>query len=213
MLVPTKPTGRKMNCTVFFDKRPALWRTALAATALTLSMAGGTAQAATTAPLQTVPEVDLARYQGLWYQVAHYPNLFQKQCASDTTALYAPLPNGQISVTNTCKKADGSISQVVGAARVHRPLFPSASNPITNAKLEVRFAPAALSWLPLVWAPYWVIQLADDYRYAVVSEASRNYLWILSRTPQLSETDRETIRARLVEQGFDLSKLVDEPRN
>jgi apolipoprotein D and lipocalin family protein len=93
---------------------------------------------------------------------------------------------------------------VTGQARV----LPGAG----NAKLLVRFAPDWLAWLPFVWAPYWVIQLADNYRYAVVSEPSRDYLWILSRTPTLPDADMQAIKTRLTAQGFDLTKLKLTPQ-
>lgn len=173
--------------------------------------------AATAAPLPAltaVPSVDLNRYQGLWYQIALYPNTFQKQCVSNTTAEYKPLANGQIEVTNQCKTSDGSTSKVVGAARI-KPLklfgVPVGKGTV-NSKLEVRFAPAFLSWINAVWAPYWVIQLADDYRYAVIGEPNREYLWILSRTPTLDPQDRAIINGLLQQQGYDPTKLQEEPQ-
>ncbi|MFT3858931.1 MAG: lipocalin family protein [Aquabacterium sp.] len=164
--------------------------------------------------LQAVPTVDLSRYQGLWYQIAYYPNTFQKQCVSHTTAQYAPAANNQITVTNSCKTADGSTSTAVGAARIKQPrLLGVPLGPGTPSKLEVRFAPAALSWIPGVWANYWVIQLADDYRYAVVGEPTRKFLWILSRTPVLDPADRAQIEGTLQQQGYDPTKLQEEPQN
>jgi apolipoprotein D and lipocalin family protein len=82
----------------------------------------------------------------------------------------------------------------------------------TPSQLEVRFAPGWLSFLPGVWANYWVIQLADDYRYAVIGEPSRKYLWILSRTPSLDPQDNAIIRGLLQQQGYDPLKLQDEPQ-
>lgn len=172
------------------------------------------AQAAPLPALTAVPSVDLNRYQGLWYQIALYPNTFQKQCVSNTTAEYKPLANGQIEVTNQCKTSDGSTSKVVGAARI-KPLklfgVPVGKGTV-NSKLEVRFAPAFLSWINAVWAPYWVIQLADDYRYAVIGEPNRKFLWILSRTPTLDPQDRAIINGLLQQQGYDPTKLQEEPQ-
>jgi apolipoprotein D and lipocalin family protein len=176
-----------------------------------------TASAVTAAPLpalQAVPSIDLNRYQGQWYQIAYYPNTFQKQCVANTTATYKPLANGQIEVINQCKTADGSISKAVGAARVKPPKFlgvPVAKGTVTS-KLEVRFAPSYLSWINAVWAPYWVIQLADDYRYAVIGEPNREFLWILSRTPTLDPQDRAIISGLLQQQGYDPTKLQEEPQ-
>jgi apolipoprotein D and lipocalin family protein len=176
-----------------------------------------TASAVTAAPLpalQAVPSIDLNRYQGQWYQIAYYPNTFQKQCVANTTATYKPLANGQIEVINQCKTADGSVSKAVGAARVKPPKFlgvPVAKGTVTS-KLEVRFAPSYLSWINAVWAPYWVIQLADDYRYAVIGEPNREFLWILSRTPTLDPQDRAIISGLLQQQGYDPTKLQEEPQ-
>lgn len=172
------------------------------------------AQAAPLPALTSVPNLDLNRYQGLWYQIALYPNTFQKQCVSNTTAQYKPLANGQIEVTNQCKTQDGSTSKVVGAARIKPPKFfgvPVAKGTVTS-QLEVRFAPAYLSWINAVWAPYWVIQLADDYRYAVVGEPNRKFLWILSRTPTLAPQDRAIINGLLQQQGYDPTRLQEEPQ-
>ena len=77
--------------------------------------------------------------------------------------------------------------------------------------LKVRFAPAYLSWLPQVWGNYWVIELAPDYQFAVVSEPSRKFLWILSRTPKLDDATLDGIKARLTQHGFDVARLQFKP--
>lgn len=182
------------------------------AVALFILSEGAVATPTTTPPeLTAVPVVDLQRYQGQWYQIAHYPNFFQKQCVSHTTADYKLLEGGQVQVTNRCKTADGTDTAALALARVKQPGWWGGMAPNT-ARLEVRFAPAWLSWLPLVWANYWVIQLADDYRYAVVGEPKRQYLWILSRTPTLAASDRAAINAALQQQGYDPAKLQEEPQ-
>lgn len=174
-----------------------------------------TTMAAPAGPLQAVPSVDLARYQGRWYQIAYYPNVFQKQCAGHTTADYALDDTGQVSVTNQCLTHEGKVSKAVAQARVRQPrLLGIPTGPAGSpSMLEVRFAPAWLSWLPFVWASYWVIQLADDYRYAVVGEPGRDYLWILSRTPTLAAADRAHIHAQLQQQGYDPGKLQEEDQS
>jgi len=203
-----------MNSSVYFKGTPS-WSTRLMAViALSLSLSGTPmAQAAPLPALQAVPKVDLSRYQGRWYQIAYYPNVFQKQCVSNTTADYQLGSNGQVVVTNECKTSTGEASKAVGLARVKQPRLlgvPVAAG--TTSKLEVRFAPAWLSWVPGVWAPYWVIQLADDYRYVVVGEPQREYLWILSRTPTLDPQDRAIINGLLQQQGYDPTKLQEEPQ-
>jgi len=131
------------------------------------------------APLTTVPKVDLDRYVGRWHELARTPNWFQRNCASDVTAEYARRPDGTVSVVNSCRRADGSVDRSEGAARV--------VDAATNARLEVAFAPESLRWIPAVWGNYWVIALAPDYRYAIVGEPSRSYVWVLSRTPTLDD--------------------------
>jgi apolipoprotein D and lipocalin family protein len=82
------------------------------------------------------------------------------------------------------------------------------ADPSTNAKLEVLFAPTIIAFLPFVWGDYWVIDLASDYSYAVVGEPSREFLWILSRSPSLEESVLRGIRERLQAAGYDPAKLV-----
>ena len=73
------------------------------------------------------------------------------------------------------------------------------------ARLEVSFLPAWLRWTGIGWGAYWVIDLASDGRYAIVSEASREYLWVLARQPALTPADELAIRAKLRALGFDLA--------
>ena len=143
--------------------------------------------------LQTVPFVDLGKYAGKWYEIASFPQRFQKNCTC-TTAEYTLTDNGFVIVENRCKKdnPNGKQTYIKGKAFV-------VENS-GNAKLEVQF------FWPFK-GKYWIIDLADDYSYAVVSHPNRKYLWILSRTPQLPEKIYEEILSRLKEKNFDLAKL------
>jgi apolipoprotein D and lipocalin family protein len=164
-----------------------------------------TVVAAAAAPLQSLPSLEVPPYMGLWYQVALFPNVFQRQCVSDTTATYRQLPDGTVEVKNRCRTADGRMDEALGQAR---PTGTLTGTTLAPARLEVSFLPAWLRWLPVGWGRYWVIQLAEEGRYAVISEPTREYLWILSRQPRLSPADEAAIRGRLAQQGFgDLSKL------
>ncbi len=150
--------------------------------------------------LTTVKSVNLDRYVGKWYEVARFPNRFQTKCSGDVTAEYQKRNDGRIDVVNRCRKADGTFAQAVGIARI--------VDAGGNAKLKVRFAPAWLGWLPMLWGDYWIIGLAQDYSYAVVGEPGREYLWVLSRLPNMSEENYKTAVALAAEQGFDVKKLV-----
>lgn len=179
------------------------------AAALCAATFTASAQSTATQPLATVQSIDLERYQGTWHQIALYPNRFQKSCASNTRAQYTPQAGGTVQVINQCRMADGKDMKVIGQARPAHATVLSA-NQLTPPQLQVRFAPEWLSWLPFVWGDYWVIQLAPDYRYAVVGEPKREFLWVLARDTQLSAADWSAVEARLKEQGYDPAKLVRE---
>jgi apolipoprotein D and lipocalin family protein len=182
---------------------------ALALTALTAGLAPAHAQPSEAPPLQSLPALQLKPYLGTWYQVALFPNRFQKQCVSDTTATYSLRDDGRVRVVNRCRVANGQFDEADGQARPTGSVSgPSAAPLLQPAQLAVSFLPAALRWLPVGWGSYWVIQLADDGRYAVVSEPSREYLWVLSRSPKLAPADEAAIRSRLQEQGFGPERLA-----
>jgi apolipoprotein D and lipocalin family protein len=111
----------------------------------------------------TVERVDLDRYVGRWYEIARFPNRFQRQCMGDVQATYTRRSDGRIDVVNECRTE--------GRRHRHRPRHrPRRVDEQTRAKLKVRFAPAFLSFLPFVWGDYWIIGLADDYSWATVAQ-------------------------------------------
>lgn len=169
---------------------------------VSLAMAAAAGSAPGAEPLSTVGTVDLARYAGQWFEIAKYPNRFQQQCVADTTATYRRRDDGRIAVVNRCRTADGADEASGVARRVDG----------RTDRLQVSFLPAALRWLPFGWGNYWIIELAPDYRYAVIGEPSRNYLWVLARTRTLAPEDRRAIEARLPAHGYDPAKLVDSPQ-
>lgn len=175
----------------------------------TLFIALSFASSAQTAPppLQPLPDLDVAAYMGTWYQVLWVPNRFQRQCVADTTATYRDSGNGTVSVTNRCRQADGTVDSVLGLARSVAGVSEINAGKLRPARLEVSFLPAWLRWTGIGWGAYWVVDLAPDGRYAIISEASREYLWVLSRKPALTSTDDKLIRDKLQVLGFDLSKV------
>lgn len=86
-----------------------------------------------------------------------------------------------------------------------------AGDRTNTAALQVRFAPAILSFLPQVWGDYRIIGLDADYRWALVGEPAREYLWILSRTPVMSDADYDRALAIAKDNGFDVGKLRKTP--
>ena len=151
--------------------------------------------AAQAAPVSTVPKVDLDRYLGTWYEIAHLPMFFQRQCVGDTTAQYGLREDGRISVLNRCRTAKGW-QEAIGRAKV----MPDTG----NAKLKVTF------FWPFS-GDYWVIGLDPEYRWALVGNPSRKYLWLLSRTPSLSQDQLDIARQAALAQGYNLTGLLMTP--
>ncbi len=170
-------------------------------TAVLLALTFAAPASGSIAEPKTVARVDLERYAGQWYEVARYPIRFQKHCAGDVVARYTLRPDGKIDVDNSCRDDRGGVSRSQGIAR-------NVSTDGSNSKLKVRFAPEALSWLPFVWANYWILALADDYSYAVVGTPDRKYLWILSRAPSLPAPVFEQLERIVTAQGYDPARLV-----
>ena len=144
--------------------------------------------------VQVVPSVDLARYMGKWYEIAHLPAWFQRACASDATGSYALRPDGKIAVLNECRKANGVLKSARGIGRL-------ASNKGPNTKLEVCF------FWPF-YGDYWIIDLDPAYRWAVVGDPDREYLWILSREPKLDPALYAQIVDRARNQGYEVDSLI-----
>jgi apolipoprotein D and lipocalin family protein len=154
--------------------------------------------------VRTIAALDVPRYMGTWYEIAKFPNRFQTKCAANTRAQYLAQADGSVQVLNSCVTADGSTIDALGKAH--------QVGPATSPKLQVRFAPAWLSWLSAVWGDYWVIDLDADYQLAAVSDASREYLWVLSRTPQVNAKAYDALLDRLKAQHFDVQKLERTPQ-
>jgi apolipoprotein D and lipocalin family protein len=173
-------------------------------TAASLILACTGAAAAPAQSVQTIPALDVTRYMGTWYEIAKYPNYFQRKCVGNTTADYALQPDKTVQVTNRCEIGKG---EAIVATAEGRQVGGAAS-----PRLEVRFAPAWLSFLPFVWVDYWVIDLDEQYQLAAVSEPKREYLWILSRTPHVEPQAYAALLARLEKQGYSLQQLVSTPQ-
>ena len=169
--------------------------------------------AAEAPPLLALPQLAVGPYMGRWYQVAYYPNFFQRQCVSHTTATYREIGDGTVEVLNRCRTASGAFDQVIGLARPVAGVSSIEGGQLQPARLEVSFLPSWLRWTGVGWGAYWVVDRPEHGRYAIVSEGRREYLWVLSRTPELSAEDRQAVRARLQALGFDLERLKDHPQD
>lgn len=142
--------------------------------------------------LKTVDRVDIKRYMGKWHEIASFPARFQRNCTC-TTAEYTLNDDGTVLVDNRCYNAKKDKWEgVKGTA--------SVQDTTTNAQLAVQF------FWPFK-GDYYIIALADDYSYALVGEPSREYLWILSRTPQLAQASYDRLTTIATQKGFDVRKL------
>jgi len=141
--------------------------------------------------LEVVPHVELEKYLGKWYEIAHLPAKFQEGC-NETTATYTLLDNGTISVLNECKRND-KVKLARGKAKV--------VDKTTNAKLKVTF------FWPF-YGDYWIIKLGNDYDYSVVGTPNRKYLWILSRTSKMNEELFSQLIEFVKAKGFDVGNLI-----
>lgn len=142
-------------------------------------------------PLATVERVDLARYAGDWYEVARLPNRFQADCAADVMARYR-LRGDALSVLNRCRQATGEVISAEGRAKV----VPNSG----NARLRVSF------FWPF-YGDYYVLALAPDYQWALVGAPDRDYLWMLSRTPELPEATFIALVQKAQSLGFHTEAL------
>lgn len=164
---------------------------------LLLSIAS-TAQA--NLPLDTVSSVDLERYLGKWYEIARFEQSFQKGCTA-VEANYELRKDGDIKVTNKCRlnTPDGELKESVGRAWI--------KDKDTNAKLKVQFFLRGLK-LPLFAGNYWILELDEDYQYAIIGEPKRKYLWFLSRTKKIDDKLYDELVAKAKDMHFDVSKLI-----
>ncbi len=147
-----------------------------------------------TVDLPVVKHVDLEKYAGTWYEIARLPNSFEKglKCV---TATYRLREDGKIEVINRGHKIGepGKTSKIKGVARV-----PDKDQP---AKLKVRF------FWPFS-GNYYILELEENYRYALVGEPSRKYLWILARDKELDDNIYESLLKKAEEMEFDSKRVV-----
>lgn len=147
----------------------------------------------------TVDSVDLAKYAGTWYEIARLPMYFQRNCDRDVTATYTSKTDGSgIVVTNKCVGKDGKGIAADGLAK------PVDS---TGSKLKVTFLPSWIRWLPVGRADYWVLARDANYQTALVGTPDKDYLWLLGRTPDISQQTYAKYRQIAQQQGYDLREF------
>lgn len=160
----------------------------------TLSLALLLLAACSHAPLdsQPMPRVETEKYMGKWYEIARLPNRFEKGC-DGVTAEYSLRKDGTVSVLNTCRKGGPRGPARTATAKAWK-VDPSGS------RYEVSF------FRPFK-APYWIIELDEQYRWAAVGHPARKYLWILSREKTLPPGVEKDLLAKLQGLGYDTARL------
>jgi len=144
----------------------------------------------------TVNNLELQKYLGKWYEIARYDHRFERGLVG-VTAEYSVRPDGKIKVVNSGykKSLDGPYSEAIGKAKIPDP----EKEP---GKFKVSFF-----WI--FYTDYFVLELDDNYQWAVIGSSSDKYLWILSRTPQMEEELYKTLLGKIKKRGYDITTLIE----
>ena len=136
-----------------------------------------------------IEEVDLNRYVGEWYEIARFDHRFERGM-EQTKATYTLREDGKIDVLNTGIK-DGKPKTAEGKAK------------LTDTPAILR-----VSFFGPFYSDYRIMLLDSAYQYALIGSGTDDYLWLLSRTPQLSEEAKETLLNEAQQRGYDTDKLI-----
>lgn len=150
--------------------------------------------------IEPVSGFELDRYLGTWYEIARTDNRFERGL-DNVTATYSLRDDGVVKVVNRgYKTAKSEWNSIAGRAKF--------VGDESRGHLKVAF-------FGPFYASYVVFKLEPDYEYAYVAGMNRRYLWLLSRTPEVSDDVRAAFVARAEADGFDVSRLIwpshDEP--
>jgi apolipoprotein D and lipocalin family protein len=150
--------------------------------------------------MSTISDFEVQRYLGQWHQVAAIPAWFQSECVAHATASYALGEDGLIEVLNSCETADGSRKQAEARAR----FLASRS----DGRLEVTFVEVLGFWVWLAAGDYWIIGLHPEYQWSVVGHPSRDFAWVLTRSPSLDVQTLREIGQILEREAYDTCELL-----
>lgn len=154
--------------------------------------------------IKTVDNIDITKYMGKWYEIAHLPNYFQRKCSANTTAEYSLNQDKTVKVLNSCQNKNGDLQSSEGLAK---------SINDGNSKLKVSFMPKGLKWVPFTKGDYWILRIDSEYKVALVGGPSKKYLWILSRTPHIDEATYVSYLETAKNLGYDTNNLIKTIQN
>lgn len=153
----------------------------------------------------TVERVDLDKYVGIWYEIGRLPMYFQRNCVSDVTANYVnKTDDSGIQVINKCKDDSAEYIVAEGLAK------PADA---TGSKLKVTFLPSWIRWLPVGRADYWILARDPEYKTALVGTPDKDYLWLLARSPNISQETYAKYRQIAQQQSYDLKEFKLTPHS
>lgn len=141
-----------------------------------------------------VKELNIERYLGKWYEISRFDHKFERGLVG-VTATYSYRKDGKIKVVNAGFKEtlNGQKSEAIGKAKI-----PDLNTP---SKLKVSFF-----WI--FYGDYFVLELDKNYQWAIIGSSSNEYLWILSRTPQIEKGIYNDLLNRLTKRGYDVTQLI-----
>ncbi len=165
--------------------------------AVILMLMGCSERAKPTIP--PVDRVDLARFMGDWYVIAHIPARVERE-AYDAVESYALRPDGR--VQTTFRYRDKSFDAPIQTLKPVGTVVPGTGNAVWG--------------MQFIWpikAEYVVVYLSEDYRQTIIGRSARDYAWVMARTPTLADADYEDNLQRLKALGYDISRVRRVPQS
>lgn len=147
----------------------------------------------------SVPDLDLTRYMGQWFEIGRLPLKWEDPLSTDVTATYAPDEDDTVSVDNRCFDEEGKPTQSKGRAKL------SGDSP---SQLHVSFLPEFLRWIPFTEGDYWVLKIDSDYTVALVGTPDTKHLWLLAREHTIDQAVEQEYLGEAARQGFDLAEWI-----
>ncbi len=150
------------------------------------------------APMLTAPHVDLERFMGPWYVIANIPTFVEKN-AYNAVESYELNKDGTIATTFTFNKGNFD-----GKLKRHTP------------KGFVRDKKSNAVWgMQFIWpfkGDYRIAYVDPNYTQTIIARQKRDYVWIMARTPVISENDYRSLRDQVERLGYDVTKLQKVPQ-
>ena len=148
-------------------------------------------------PMATVREVDIDRFMGAWYVIANIPTFIEKD-AYGAVDSYRRQPDGTVDITYTYRA--GSFEGEMKTLR-SKGFVEDASNAVWGVQFVWPFK-----------ADYRITHLADDYSQTVIAREKRDYVWIMARTPTISDADYQRLLAVVADRGYDSARVQRVPQ-